>query len=724
MKPWFAGRGAERSPADSAGSGRPAARPWWADALHLFVLSSFAVAHPIYDRLGERGAFLVDRGTRPGAVFLLVGLVSLALPAALALLELAARRVGRRLPEALHAILVFTLMGLTALPACKRLTFLPGPFMVAAALLAAVVGCWIYFHFARARMLVTAASPGILVFPAVLLLHSSVTGVLFPPRFVSGAPIGRTPVVVVVFDELCGASLRNTEREIDAHRFPNFAALSQDAAWFRNATTVHVDTWQAVPAILSSRYPPFFWPPLPADLPQNLFSVHESSWGYDLAVFEPVSSLAPRKRDAAKAGAAAPWTQCQGLIDTLGRVYLYHLLPEDYAPRLPKIPDLWFGMRNAELVDQAGQQGVFRYAWGEQRSRQIQHFLDCIDGERPTTLYFMHVLLPHVPWCFLPSGRRYAPDEGSFDLINFNGHGVLGDFWVQDDWIVTQYQQRYLLQLQSVDRELGRIVDRLKQAGIYDQCLLVVAADHGVSFRPSQPRRTVSDANIADILSVPLFVKRPGQTHAGASDARVESIDILPTIADCLGVKLLEPVDGRSVFDDSAPARVEIHYAVDYRTFTADPATIAQTDLPAQIAARFGDSRDPDAIFRIGPMPELIGREASAFDHSSEARFELDLTRFGDTLDDDPESVVPCYFEGEVVSPAPGNEPVVLAVAVNGTIRAVTQTSRLKPIASHWSALLPESAFHSGKNDVQFYSVTGTGDAVRLDPCTARLATR
>ncbi|MDA1015942.1 MAG: hypothetical protein O3A00_15980 [Planctomycetota bacterium] len=60
---------------------------------------------------------------------------------------------------------------------------------------------------------------------------------------------------MVVFDEASGLSLMDENREIDATLFPNFSALAKQATWYRNATTVHQFTANAVPAILTGTYP-------------------------------------------------------------------------------------------------------------------------------------------------------------------------------------------------------------------------------------------------------------------------------------------------------------------------------------------------------------------------------------------------------------------------------------------------------------------------------------
>ena len=64
---------------------------------------------------------------------------------------------------------------------------------------------------------------------------------------------------------------------------------------------------------------------------------------------------------------------------------------------------------------------------------------------------------------------------------------------------------------QFLDRLIGRLVEHLKQVGLYDDTLIVITADHGVSFRAGDLRREVTPTNHADILSIPLVIKVPHQ---------------------------------------------------------------------------------------------------------------------------------------------------------------------------------------------------------------------
>ena len=93
-----------------------------------------------------------------------------------------------------------------------------------------------------------------------------------------------------------------------------------------------------------------------------------------------------------------------------------------------------------------------------------------------------------------------------------------------------------------------------------DKTMLVVTSDHGISFETGGHRRAapkLDDINRNEVLPVPLFMKFPGQA-AGKVDRRDAQItDVLPTIADSLGVHL--PADwkfeGHSLLASPSPRR-------------------------------------------------------------------------------------------------------------------------------------------------------------------------
>lgn len=700
--------------------------PPWLAALHLATLFHFAVAQPIFDRLNERLSYCRDLNLPSWVVYVLVILLSAGCPLVIVLAVSLTRWISAAAEKRVTLVLHGLLWGLLALPLLKVPGFLPSFVIYFGAITLAGSAVWGYARLRGFRSIVTLCSIGIVLFPVMFLSRytSSVDGKYAIAERMPNAT--SPPVVMIVFDEFCGLSLMTPEREIDADRFPNFAQLARDGHWFRNTASVYEVTAQAVPAILSGQYPSVWWSITLRDRPQNLFSMLVGSGGYDYAAFEPVTRLAPEGLSH-QVMTRGLWSErIPDFVSTLFRVYLHHLTPETHAHCLPQVPKLWFGVRMEGDADPQARRGTFRYRWSVNRDEQWEHFLRTIDGAETPTVHFMHMLLPHVPWNYLPSGRRLMNDSAEWELEQL---GQESDGWTKDELHSAHAQQRYLLQLMYTDKLLGQMIAKLRETGMYDRAMIVVTADHGISFRPGEYRRATEPGNRDEIQSVPLIIKRPGEIAGKVHDRPVEAVDILPTLAEALGYRLTLPVSGRSIFHDDEPFRSQRHYGVD-AALSGTPLSnapveeIAQSPAPMELFRRFGRGSDPGALFRLGPIPDLVGRKVDSLPQVNAPPLTVAMSRFADVWPTDQAQAVPGFYEGQVLGHNPVDDPpVILAVAVNGVIRCVTRTYLYAAALSQWSAIVPESAYHPGPNDVRCYQILGQSPDWMLTPCELRLPT-
>jgi len=262
------------------------------DALHIFVLCNFAIAQPLFDLLSKNAEFFVVRNSEPVDVILLILILGVLIPTFVVSVEVVAGLFGRRVRKVVHGFVVAGLMAVIVLPAPKQIGGVTGSALLAAAVILGAAAAVAYMRFRPLRMFLTVLSPALLLFPGLFLFNSPVFKVISEGEDVKAvyAEVDATaPVVVVVFDELGVISLMDEHRQIDAIRYPNFAALAQDATWFRNATTVGENTVSAVPAILAGNYPDAALLPTAADHPHNLFTLLGGS--YDLKVAGTMTHL-------------------------------------------------------------------------------------------------------------------------------------------------------------------------------------------------------------------------------------------------------------------------------------------------------------------------------------------------------------------------------------------------------------------------------------------------
>jgi hypothetical protein len=530
--------------------------------------------------------------------------------------------------------------------------------------------------------------------------------------------------VILVLDELPLTSLLDAEGDIDAARYPNFARFAADAYWFREATTVAERTTLALPAILTGRYPDGKRLVTAAEYPENIFSLFAGS--HRFSVFETVSRLCPAELCASELVPRKGMGRLQAMLTDASVAGLHVLLPDAWTIWLPTVTETWSDFGAEERVLEPSAALAFQDVVYERRHDSPwlhDSFLRSFSAGGDRTLFFLHLLMPHVPWRYLPSGHEYRP-ASIFPAGLVEGDR---DLWGEDEWPVTQAAQRHLLQVGYTDRLLGEMLDALQETGIYDSALVAIVSDHGVGLSAGQRRRGLSQENLAEILSVPMLIKRPGQQEGVVDERNAETIDLLPSIADALGAELPWPVDGHSLFDLSLPERerkVAFKRSRDKRSYSR--LELAPSEIRAQrerrrlrLNALFGTGAIDPALYAIGPHAELIGSEVD----------RLRVVRAGPVvgisldrparqhLNVEPEALLqPVHITGGVRSSRGAVKNMALAVAVNGTLRAMTRTIEARGKRGRFAAMIPESALLPGRNDLEIYVVAEDAEGIVLEP--------
>ncbi len=128
-------------------------------------------------------------------------------------------------------------------------------------------------------------------------------------------------------------------------------------------------------------------------------------------------------------------------------------------------------------------------------------------------------------------------------------HRRLTDAYGIADMTVAQWREVrgcYLDMCAFVDHEVGRVMDHLKQLGIADETLVVLWSDHG-DFAGDYQLPEKWDTAFPDCLvNVPLVMHAPDVIPAKVIDDFIETIDILPTVLDLVGVPVPGGVQGHS----------------------------------------------------------------------------------------------------------------------------------------------------------------------------------
>jgi uncharacterized sulfatase len=205
---------------------------------------------------------------------------------------------------------------------------------------------------------------------------------------------------------------------------------------------------------------------------------------------------------------------------------LRHGFDEFYGvPHSNDMPKFALYERDAVIEDPVDQRSLTR--------RYTEQAVDFIHrhSERPFLLFVSHTF-PHVP--------LFASD----DFHGKSDAGLYGDTVEELDW------------------STGEILRALEDAGIADNTLVIFTSDNGPFFEGGTAglkggKGTTWEAG----YRVPLVVSWPAVVEAGReSDAITMNIDILPTIADAIGVSpKADVVDGRNLLPLLRGEREAVH---------------------------------------------------------------------------------------------------------------------------------------------------------------------
>ena len=252
------------------------------------------------------------------------------------------------------------------------------------------------------RSLLSVLAPAPLVFAALFLFASQASDVIFAstPEVQAASFESRMSVVLVVFDELSSASLMGRNQRIDAAASPNSASLAGDSTWYRGVTTEYGMT-EGRRAVDPHR-PRAAAEPCARLLPVPAERLHDAR--------QPLPHACRRVADHALSANALPHerresarvveSNTESLVSDAGIVYLHLVVPKPYVDHVPAIDESWgnFGRHERERTVRRGAQVL-------PCARNVCEFTKLIDGSRRPTLYFLHTLLPHIPYEYLPSGR-------------------------------------------------------------------------------------------------------------------------------------------------------------------------------------------------------------------------------------------------------------------------------------------------------------------------------
>ena len=352
------------------------------------------------------------------------------------------------------------------------------------------------------RSFLRVLSPVPLVFLALFLFTDPISKLAFPDeaqaRTIGG--VSDAPIVVVLLDELPSNTLIGENDQLDTKRYPGFGELARNATWFRNAYTVYDSTERAQPAIMDGNCPSKDKLPTSSDHPNSIFSLFGKT--HRMNVSEEATSVCsrdlckdtaprrvllrphevddrgPRARLAARGVAAAHRGRPHLGVRELGQ--LRRRVGERRRTSAAPAPSATRARTSTAVARRASRSGstTIRRAGGRRSTSSTRCCRTCPGST-----------------CRTRAATAARPNDPIPGLSNQSYK------WQSQ---LNVLLQRHFLQTGFADHELQDLWKHLKDEGMWDKSLIVVAADHGVAFPHARERRRLTRENAGEIAPVPL----------------------------------------------------------------------------------------------------------------------------------------------------------------------------------------------------------------------------
>ncbi len=214
----------------------------------------------------------------------------------------------------------------------------------------------------------------------------------------------------------------------------------------------------------------------------------------------------------------------------------------------------------AALVQVANRSGERPLRADRPANETIDSALGWLDSRDPKRPFFLwaHLFDPHCPY------NPPAPYDRLHDGV---GEPVATRDWyklttaerrelIADPREVEHMRALYKGEISFVDHELSRLLDRLRAQGIFDNTLVILAADHGEGLGEHGYWFDHGTYLYDSELSVPLLIHFPAARDAGLKVAQqVRLLDITPTVLEVLGIETPKNLSGVSLLGELKQAQ-------------------------------------------------------------------------------------------------------------------------------------------------------------------------
>ncbi len=193
--------------------------------------------------------------------------------------------------------------------------------------------------------------------------------------------------------------------------------------------------------------------------------------------------------------------------------------------------------------------------------RVASHAIKRINALKDTNFFLaVGFVKPHLPFVApakywdmydpakikVPSGLR--PD-GSKDYIFANSGELRKYYKMPEKGSLSNEDAKKMIHgyyacTSFIDAQVGRLVNHLKEQGLYENTIIVLWGDHG--WKLGEYGEWCKHTNFEVDTRIPLIVRAPGMTKKAKCEALVETVDVYPTLCELANIETPKSLQGTS----------------------------------------------------------------------------------------------------------------------------------------------------------------------------------
>jgi arylsulfatase A-like enzyme len=322
-------------------------------------------------------------------------------------------------------------------------------------------------------------------------------------------------------------------------RTPNFDRLAAEGTVFLHAYSENLPTLPTRTAWWTGRYqfPWRGWQPFE----HSDYLLAEILWdkGYTSALITDTYHMHKPVYNCGRGFDTVQWIRGQEydpwIVDPSVRVEVgpWHRLKGDESDRLwrPRF-EQYLRNRTAWGEDEektpTARVAKAAVAWLEEQVRK--------HGRRDRLFLWVDFFDPHEPWD-PPEPYRSLYDPG------YRGQEIIDPVAGPVEGYMTPAEIRHTMALYAgevtmVDRWAGVVLDALRALGLWDHTLVMHVSDHGEPFGEHGIIRKARPWNYEELVHIPWILRHPDGLGVGRRiPALVQTVDLMPTILDALGIR-------------------------------------------------------------------------------------------------------------------------------------------------------------------------------------------